>query len=118
MKTFAFAALLAAAAFGSAAAQSPMSPAAAKRAATEVCLDVNGASLPIVCRIAGGMVDKEELICHCPRGRKVDAPICADGEQPLPENVRIYAARDAAAQDGTLIGDTFEGRRFCERPSR
>lgn len=34
---------------------------------TEICLDVNGGTLPAVCRVPASRLDQREDICVCPR---------------------------------------------------
>ena len=40
-------------------------------------------------------------------------PICAKGEHRPPENLALYRVRKLAMRDGTLVGDTFEGKPMC-----
>lgn len=81
---------------------------------TVICLDVNGQTLPISCRVPASRLDKREDICLCHQGMKVDVPICPPGVKPPPENVAYERARKAAARkDMSLMGDMFEGRPMC-----
>ena len=83
---------------------------------TEVCLDVSGATLPVVCRGPGSRLDKREDICTCPQGDKVEIAICGPGEKPPAENVAYDRALRLAARDGSLLGDMYEGKRMCVAP--
>jgi len=83
---------------------------------TEVCLDVSGATLPVVCRAPGSRLDKREDICTCPQGDKVEIAICAAGERPPAETVAYDRARRLASRDGSLLGDMYEGKRMCVAP--
>ena len=89
-------------------AQSPQSP-----TVTTVCLDVSGATLPVVCQMESSRLDRRDVFCHCPEGQRVDAPVCGPNEHPPAENLSLYKARRIAGQDGTLVGDTFQGKRMC-----
>ena len=81
---------------------------------TAICLDVNGQTLPISCRVPASRLDKREDICLCQQGMKVDVPICPPGVKPPPENVAYEKARKAAAaKDMSLMGDMYEGRPMC-----
>ena len=96
---------------GAASAQAPMSQNPPTQ--TAICLDVGGQSLPIVCKAPASRLDKREDICICPAGTRVDVPVCADGDKP-PAQTRAYEkARKAAARDGSLIGDLYEGGPMC-----
>lgn len=89
-------------------AQSPSAP-----SVTTLCLDVSGATLPVVCQMESSRLDRRDVFCHCPEGQRVDAPVCGPDEHPPAENLLLYKARRIAAHDGTLVGDTFEGKRMC-----
>lgn len=111
MKTLPLVAALALIA-GAAQAQSPMSQNPPTR--TILCLEVNGSIIPPVCHRPGSRVDQREDICLCSNGgTRVEAPVCEAGEKPPAESRVFENARRDAARDGTLIGDTFEGRRMC-----
>lgn len=115
----AFIAVAALAAFaGSAAAQGGMN--ANPPTETTICLDVNGQSLPAVCKVPSSRLDKREDICLCHVGTRVTAPVCPTGVKPPAENIAFEKARRLAAKDGSLIGDLYEGRPMCvaERLSR
>ena len=57
-----------------------------------ICVDVSGASRPAVCHVSGGKLDAREDICQCPEGRRIQAPVCGDGETPPPETAAFDAA--------------------------
>jgi len=80
---------------------------------TVICLDVNGQTLPVSCRVQASRLDKREDICLCHQGMKVDVPICPPGVRPPAENLAYEKARKAAAKDMSLIGDMYEGRPMC-----
>ncbi|WP_374532529.1 hypothetical protein [Phenylobacterium sp.] len=80
---------------------------------TVICLDVGGQSLPAVCRAPSGRLDRREDICVCHAGARVDVPICPEGVRPPAETRAYEKARKAAARDGSLIGDLYEGRPMC-----
>jgi hypothetical protein len=83
------------------------------------CLDVAGQEIPPLCDVPASRLDKSEYICTCPAGgQRVDVPICAKGETRPPENVALYRVRRLAMRDGTLVGDTFQGKAMCLEPRR
>ncbi|WP_304171098.1 hypothetical protein [Phenylobacterium aquaticum] len=82
-------------------------------AMTTVCLDVGGESLPVVCQMPGSRLDRRDVFCHCPEGQRVDAPVCGAHEPAPPESLAYDKARRVAGRDGTLVGDSFQGRRMC-----
>ena len=81
--------------------------------ARTICIDVGGQSLPAVCRVPSSRLDKREDFCLCHEGVKVTAPVCGPGERAPAENIAYEKARKAAARDGSLIGDLYEGRSMC-----
>ena len=83
---------------------------------TTICVDVGGGTLPAVCRVPGSRLDRREDICICRQGRTVKAPVCGPGERPPAESRAFENARAAAAQDGDLFGDLFEGKPMCVAP--
>lgn len=83
---------------------------------TEVCLDVSGATLPIVCKVPASRLDKREDICSCPQGVRTKVAVCAPGQAAPAETVSLNAARREAARDGSLIGDLFQGQPICVAP--
>lgn len=90
---------------------SPLSP-----AVQDICLDVGGQTLPVYCQAPASRIDQRYDICICPMGRRVQAPVCAPDERPQPETRAFENARRAAAKDGSLVGDLFEGRPMCVAP--
>ncbi|WP_374571916.1 hypothetical protein [Phenylobacterium sp.] len=103
---------LAALAILAAAPQAADPPPAPKAQETTVCLDVGGHSVPAVCHVYGGLGARDEF-CLCPEGRRVTAPVCGPGET-APAETRAYdKARLKAAEDGSLIGDLYEGKPMC-----
>ena len=83
---------------------------------TQVCLDVSGQTLPVVCKAPGSRLDKREDICQCPEGRLVDVQICAPGQRPPPDGLALSKVRRVAGKDGSLVGDTFAGKPICVAP--
>ncbi len=83
---------------------------------TEICLDVSGATLPIVCKVPASRLDKREDICSCPQGMRTTVPVCGPGQAAPGETVALNAARREAARDGSLIGDLFQGQPICVAP--
>jgi hypothetical protein len=81
-----------------------------------ICIDVGGQSLPAVCKVPSSRLDKREDFCLCHQGIKVSAPVCGPGERAPSENIAYEKARKAAAGDGSLIGDLYEGRPMCVAP--
>lgn len=83
------------------------------------CIEVSGRQIPAVCQVPASRVDTREFICTCIEGgQRVEVPICAKNERPPPESAAFERARRLAARDGTLVGDTFAGRRICTAPRR
>lgn len=78
-----------------------------------ICLDVGGHSQPAVCHASGGRLDARDIICLCPEGRRITAPVCGEGENAPAETAAFDRARKDAAADGSLIGDLYEGRPMC-----
>ncbi len=78
-----------------------------------ICIDVGGQSLPAMCKVPASRLDKREDFCLCDEGVKVTAPVCGPGERAPAENIAYEKARKAAARDGSLIGDLYEGRAMC-----
>lgn len=101
---------LALAASAGAAIAGPMSNPPTERT---ICIDVGGQSLPAVCKVPASRLDKREDFCLCHQGIKVSAPVCGPGERAPAENIAYEKARKAAARDGSLIGDLYEGRAMC-----
>ena len=81
------------------------------------CIEVGGQSIPPSCRVPGSRLEKREDICTCPDGgQRVEVAVCAKGEKPPAESKALNVARRTAARDGTLVGDTIDGRRICVAP--
>jgi hypothetical protein len=85
-------------------------------ATTEVCLDVSGGTLPIVCKVPASRLDKREDICSCPQGMRTTVPVCGPGQTAPGETVALNSTRRAAARDGSLVGDLFQGQPICVAP--
>ena len=85
---------------------------------TSICLDVSGQTLPVTCRGPASRLDKREDICQCFEGRRVDVAVCAKGQREPPDGLALDKVRRLAAKDGSLIGDTFDGRPICVEPRR
>ena len=80
---------------------------------TIICLDVNGQTLPVSCKVPASRLDKREDICTCRVGVRVDVPICPAGVKPPAETLAYEKARKAASRDGSLIGDLYQGQPMC-----
>jgi hypothetical protein len=81
------------------------------------CIDVSGRIIPARCDVPAGRLDKSEYICVClAGGDRVEVPICAKGEKPPPESARFERLRRQVSRDGSLAGDSFEGRPICAQP--
>lgn len=81
------------------------------------CIEVGGQDIPAVCQVPGSRLDPTEIICTCPAGgQRVEVAVCAKGERQPPEGRALNRVRREAARDGSLLGDTFEGRRICVEP--
>jgi hypothetical protein len=86
-------------------------------ATTVQCIDVSGRILPARCNVPAGRLDKSEYICLCPAGGdRIEVPVCARDERPPPESRAFERLRKQVSRDGSLAGDTFDGRRICARP--
>lgn len=83
---------------------------------TEICLDVSGGTLPIVCKVPASRLDKREDICSCPQGMRTTVAVCGPGQTAPGETVALNAVRREAARDGSLIGDLFQGQPICVAP--
>lgn len=90
---------------------SPTSP-----ATRTICLDVGGVSRPAVCQRTASRLDGRDDICLCHSAQRVEAPVCGSGDRPPSENRAYELARKAAAADGSLIGDSWQGRPMCVAP--
>ncbi|MEH6678218.1 hypothetical protein [Phenylobacterium sp.] len=83
---------------------------------TQVCLDVGGGLLPVVCKVPASRLDQREDICSCPQGMRTDVAVCGPGQKAPAENNALYAARREAGRDGSLLGDMFQGQPICVAP--
>lgn len=83
------------------------------------CIDVSGNTSPAACTVPASRLDQSELLCTCPTGgMRTRVPICAAGQRPPPESAALNRVRKAAARDGSLEGDLFEGRPICTAPRK
>jgi hypothetical protein len=82
----------------------------------DICLDVSGATLPVVCKADATRLDHRVDICHCPHGQQVTIAVCGPGEQPPAESLAYDRARLLALRKGSLVGDMYEGQRMCVAP--
>jgi hypothetical protein len=87
----------------------------------EACIDGAGSMEPAVCSLPGPAVAGKPPgtgVCRCPAtAQKITAPYCASGERPPVETREYRAAVQAAASgDGTLVGDSFNGKPMCILP--
>src|SRR5687768_3633319 len=81
------------------------------------CVDVSGRIVPALCNVPSGRLDKSEYICTCPAGGdRIHVAVCGKGERPPPESRAYERLRRLASRDGSLVGDTFEGRPICAQP--
>lgn len=85
---------------------------------TQICLDVSGSTLPVVCSVPSSRLDDREYFCACPEGQRVDVDICPAGVKPPVENLALDRARRAASRDGSLLGDRIGDRPICMAPRR
>lgn len=83
---------------------------------TEICLDVSGSTLPVTCQAPASRLDKREDICTCAQGQRVEIAVCGPGETPPPETIAYDRARRLALKHGSLLGQTFQGKRMCVAP--
>jgi len=111
-------AVAAALAMGGAAFAQPALPtqsAAPPPDAATLCLDGLGTTHPAVCtKMSATRQPTPPDICICPGPyRTVKAPWCAPGEIPPVDDAAFDHARAKAAEDGSLFGDTYQGKRMC-----
>ncbi len=83
--------------------------------AATLCLDGLGSSHPPVCtKMSATRQPSKPDICICSGPyRTVKAPWCAPGEKPPVDDAAFEHARAKAAQDSSLFGDTYQGKRMC-----
>ena len=82
----------------------------------KVCLDTLGTRHAPACRTTNASrILTDPDICVCPASlREAPAPYCAPGERPAPDSKDADRARLAAVKaTGTLVGASYQGRRFC-----
>ena len=83
------------------------------------CIEVGGQAIAPVCKTPASRLDLTEDICLCPAGgTQVKVAICAKGQTPPPEGKALDIARQQNFRDGSLIGDTVDGRPICVAPRR
>lgn len=81
------------------------------------CLEVNGRSIPPVCRVPGSRLDPREDLCTCPDGgQRIEVAVCAKGQRQAPEGRALNLVRREAMRDGSLLGDMFAGQPICVTP--
>ena len=78
------------------------------------CIATGGQLIPKSCDVADGRLTGRERMCTCPLGGvRVEVPICAKGQTPPGESKALNIVRRTAARDGTLAGDTVNGKPIC-----
>lgn len=83
------------------------------------CIEVGGQSVPPVCQVPGSRLDPREILCTCPNGgQRVEVSVCANGQTPPPESRALNVARRTGIRDGSLVGDTLNGKPICVAPRR
>lgn len=83
-------------------------------ARTIQCIAPGGQLIPKSCDVADGRLVGRERICTCPSGGvRVEVAACAKGEKPPGESKALNVARRDGARDGTLVGDTVNGKPIC-----
>ncbi|MDQ0465118.1 hypothetical protein QO010_002902 [Caulobacter ginsengisoli] len=82
---------------------------------TSLCLDVGGQPRPVTCRKTASRLTVQDDICTCKVGTLVTVSYCPDGVTPPAEDRAFEKARYELAQDGSLVGDQYEGRDICVR---
>ena len=89
--------------------------AAPPREAATLCLDGLGSTHPPVCtKMSATRQPSAPDICICTGPyRTVKAPWCAPGEKPPTDTAAFEHARAKAAEDGSLFGDLYQGKRMC-----
>jgi hypothetical protein len=93
----------------------PMAAQASGERTATVCLSLDGSSRGAVCHKTSTW--RQDDICNCPGTTdQVTAPLCAAGESPAPDSADANRARHDAVHNGSLVGATYKGKRFCVRP--
>ncbi len=78
------------------------------------CISSGGQLIPKSCDVADGKLPGRERICTCPLGGvRVEVAICAKGQQPPGESKALNVARRTGGRDGSLVGDTVNGKPVC-----
>lgn len=90
---------------------SPLNP-----ATRTICLDLGGETRPAVCQGPASRLDGRDDICICRSAQRVEAPVCGSADRPPAENRAYELARKEAARDGSLVGDSWQGRPMCVAP--
>lgn len=81
-----------------------------------LCLE-GGRTRPPVCSVPASRTAGAADFCYCSAGRRIKAPLCGPAERPIGETREFEQARKIAAEDGSLVGDLFNGRPMCVAPS-
>ncbi len=90
---------------------------AASPTTTTQCISVSGRDNPVQCLVPASRLDRDEYICTCPAGGlRVKVAVCGKGQKPPAGNLALDRVRREAARDGSLLGDTVEGRAICVAP--
>ena len=80
------------------------------------CISSGGQLIPKSCDVADGRLAGRERMCTCPLGGvRVQVAVCARGQIPPVESKALNIARRSGARDGTLVGDTVNGKPICAR---
>lgn len=78
------------------------------------CISSGGRLVPKSCDVADGRLPGRERMCTCPLGGvRVEVAICATGQPPPGESKALSIVRRTGARDGTLVGDTVNGKPIC-----
>lgn len=81
---------------------------------TTQCLEPGGRTVPAVCDVPVSRLDRGEYLCTCPTGgQRVAVEVCAKARAPPPESQALNRKRRSAAVDGSLVGDSLDGRPIC-----
>lgn len=95
----------------------PASPRAPDR--TVQCIAPGGQLFPKACNVADGRLPGRERLCTCPEGGvRVEVAACTRGQKPPGESKALESIRRDAMRDGTLIGDTMNGKPICASTER
>lgn len=80
-----------------------------------LCVDSAGRAEAPSCRVPASRIQRQEDLCLCGVGDKVEVPVCPSGVRPPPESRELELARRKAVDAGTLLEATFEGAPMCVR---